>query len=154
MKFNYFSFVPKKLFVACIPIIPARLNITVKKNLIIILFSSIPEARYEINIIKNSIESSPSEKLTGKVETFPMAEASACPPVQGSCASSYRPEPLPKYSPVNRLQNYSIIFYEDCQEILFIFRIFLIIYIFFLLFISEYDIIFLKIRKIAMNHLD
>lgn len=82
MKINYFSFDPKKLFVTCIPIIPARLNIIVKKILIIILFSITPEARYEINIIKNSTESSPPEKLTGKVETFPLAEASVYPPVQ------------------------------------------------------------------------
>lgn len=66
MKFNYFSFVPKKLFVAENAIIPARLNITVKKILIIMLFSIIPEARYEINIIKNSIEPSPPEKTYGK----------------------------------------------------------------------------------------
>lgn len=46
------------------------------------LFSIIPEARYEINIIKNSIEPSPPEKLTGKVKTFPLAEASVYPPVQ------------------------------------------------------------------------
>lgn len=45
---------------------PARLNIIVKKILIIILFSSIPEARYEKNIIKNSISSSPPEKTYGK----------------------------------------------------------------------------------------
>lgn len=82
MKFNYFSFVPKKLFVAENAIIPARLNIIVKKILIIILFSITPEARYEINIIKNSIKKSPPEKLTGKVETFPLAEASVYPPVQ------------------------------------------------------------------------
>ena len=83
MKFNYFSFIPKKLFVACIPIIPARLNITVKKILIIILFSITPEARYETNIIKNSIKKSPPEKLTGKVKTFPLTEASVYPPAQG-----------------------------------------------------------------------
>lgn len=82
MKFNYFSFVPKKLFVAENAIIPARLNIIVKKILIIILFSITPEARYEINIIKNSIKKSPPEKLTGKVKTFPLAEASVYPPVQ------------------------------------------------------------------------
>lgn len=118
MKINYFSFVPKKLFVACIPINPARLNIIVKKILIIMLFSIIPEARYEINIIKNSIETSPPEKLTGKAKTFPLAEASVHSPVLELYASSYRQEPLPKYSPVNRLQNYSIIFYKECQEIL------------------------------------
>lgn len=74
MKFNYFSFVPKKLFVAENAIIPARLNIIVKKILIIILFSITPEARYEINIIKNSIKKSPPEKLTGKAKTFPSAK--------------------------------------------------------------------------------
>jgi hypothetical protein len=116
MKFNYFSFVPKKLFVACIPIIPARLNITVKKNLIIILFSSIPEARYEINIIKNSIESSPSEKLTGKAKNLSLSGSLRISPGTRIYASSYRIEPLPKYSPVNRLQNYSIIFFEKCQD--------------------------------------
>ena len=116
MKFNYFSFVPKKLFVACIPIIPARLNITVKKNLIIILFSSIPEARYEINIIKNSIESSPSEKLTGKAKNLSLSGSLRISPGTRIYASSYRPEPLPEYSPVNRLQNYSIIFFEKCQD--------------------------------------
>lgn len=116
MKFNYFSFIPKKLFVACIPIIPARLNITVKKILIIILFSIIPEARYEINIIKNSIKNLLLKKLTGKVETFPLAEASVHSPVLELYVSSYRPEPPPKYSPVNRLQNYSIIFFEKCQD--------------------------------------
>ena len=74
MKFNYFSFIPKKLFVACIPIIPARLNMIVKKILIIMLFSIIPEARYEINIIKNSTKPSPPEKLMGKAKTFPSAK--------------------------------------------------------------------------------
>ena len=38
----------------------------VKKSLIIILFSSIPETRYEINIIKNSTKPSPPEKTYGK----------------------------------------------------------------------------------------
>ena len=116
MKFNYFSFVPKKLFVAENAIIPARLNIIVKKILIIILFSTIPEARYEINIIKNSIKNLLLKKLTGKVETFPLAEASVHSLVLELYVSSYQPEPLPKYSPVNRLQNYSIIFFEKCQD--------------------------------------
>lgn len=82
MKFNYFSFVPKKLFVAENAIIPARLNMIVKKSLIIILFSSIPEARYEINIIKNSIKNLLLKNLRERQKTFPLAEASVYPPVQ------------------------------------------------------------------------
>ena len=73
----YFSFpfsFQKKFFVTENTIIPERLNIIVKKILIIILFSIIPEARYEKNIIKNSTESSPPEKLTGKAKTFPSAK--------------------------------------------------------------------------------
>lgn len=97
MKFNYFSFIPKKLFVACIPIIPARLNITVKKILIIILFSSIPETRYEINIIKNSIEPSPPEKLTGKAKNLSLSGSLRISPGTRIYASFYRPKPLPKY---------------------------------------------------------
>lgn len=81
MKINYFSFDPKKLFVACIPIIPARLNIIVKKILIIILFSITPEARYEINIIKNSIKKSPPEKNYGKGKNLSLYGASVHLPI-------------------------------------------------------------------------
>lgn len=116
MKFNYFSFVPKKLFVAENAIIPARLNIIVKKILIIILFSITPEARYEINIIKNSTESSPPEKLTGKAKNLSLSGSLRISPGARTYASSYRAEPLPEYSPVNRLQNYSIIFFKKCQD--------------------------------------
>lgn len=88
----------------------------VKKILIIILFSIIPEARYKINIIKNSIEPSPPEKTYGKGRNLSLGGSLCISPGTRIYASSYRPEPLPKYSPVNRLQNYNIIFYEKCQE--------------------------------------
>lgn len=79
MKFNYFSFVPKKLFVAENAIIPARLNIIVKKILISILFSIIPEARYEINIIKNSIKNLLLKNLRERQKPSPLRSIRTSP---------------------------------------------------------------------------
>lgn len=115
----YFSFpfsFQKKFFVTENTIIPERLNIIVKKILIIILFSITPEARYEINIIKNSIKKSPPEKTYGKGKNLSLCEASVHLPAQRMYARSCRIEPLLICSPVNRLQNYSIIFFEKCQD--------------------------------------